>query len=352
MLTTQYHTHTFYGLPNDGFLAPRGVFIDGEKLIVSDTGKNRILIWNKLPSSNTQPADIILGNNSNDVSASSLQYPSGIWTDGKVLIIADAWNHRILIWKNFPTKNHQPADVVVGQYNMKHNQPNLSGVGAVPAPNSLYWCYGVWSSTGNDLWIADTGNRRVLYFQKLPQQNGMSADRVVGQPSFNEREYNPQNAIWPYAIKIADSGEMIVADTQYYRCLLWNNFKTSFAQPADVIVGQPDFESNGANQYQLSPDANTLNWCYDACFWKKKLCVADTGNSRVLIWDSIPQKNNLPANALIGQQDFNINGESSLSMTNTKISNQMYWAFAVNSYHDDLAIADTGNNRILLLKNI
>ncbi|MGL6022916.1 MAG: hypothetical protein ACRC0A_07430 [Chitinophagaceae bacterium] len=351
MLMYKEEIQLFYGMPKDEFLAPRGVFFFEEKLIVSDTGKNRILIWEKLPTSAYHPPDIVLGENLKYRTEVSFQYPSGIWTNGKMLIIADAWNHRVLIWKKFPTQNNEPATIVVGQQDFIHNHPNQLGVGTAPTASSLYWCYGVWS-TGQDLWIADTGNRRILYFDHIPKNNGEMANRVIGQVGFEQREYNPQNAIWPYSIKIADNGGMIIADTQYYRCLLWHDFRTSYLQPADVVIGQPDFESNGANQYKLSPDANTLNCCYDACFFDKQLLVADTGNSRILLWNSIPEKNNVLANNLIGQKKFNTNGESSLSMTNSTLKNQMYWPFAVNSYKKNIAIADTGNNRILLIKNI
>jgi hypothetical protein len=61
------------------------------------------------------------------------------------LIVADAWNHRVLIWNEFPTQNGQPADVVIGQPGMQNNLPNVEGVGTVASAKNLYWPYGVWS---------------------------------------------------------------------------------------------------------------------------------------------------------------------------------------------------------------
>ncbi|MEO7523220.1 MAG: hypothetical protein ABIT58_03960 [Ferruginibacter sp.] len=43
-------------------------------------------------------------NSGGEASAATLLYPSGVWSDGIKLIVADAWNHRVLIWNSFPKK--------------------------------------------------------------------------------------------------------------------------------------------------------------------------------------------------------------------------------------------------------
>jgi hypothetical protein len=166
----------FYGDEGNPFLAPRGVHAAGGKLIVADTAQNRVFIWNEMPGVAYQKPDLVLGqslltdtqrNAGGIADASSLQYPSGVWSDGKKLIVADAWNHRVLIWNQFPTENGQPADVVVGQPDMQNNLPNVNGVGAGASAKTLHWPYGVWSD-GTHLWIADTGNRRVGHHNYCP----------------------------------------------------------------------------------------------------------------------------------------------------------------------------------------
>ena len=97
----------FYGDEGNPFLAPRGLhFIDG-KLIVADTAQNRVFIWNKMPETPYQKPDVVLGqlfstnterNSGGEANAANLLYPSGVWSDGHKLIVADAWNHRVLIW--------------------------------------------------------------------------------------------------------------------------------------------------------------------------------------------------------------------------------------------------------------
>ncbi|MEL6653626.1 MAG: hypothetical protein AAFQ87_22760, partial [Bacteroidota bacterium] len=150
----------FQGEKDNPFLAPRGVVISQGKLIVSDTGQNRVFIWNQVPQGEFQAPDVTLGQsmasgtgrNAGGVSASSLLYPSGLWSDGQRLIVADAWNHRVLIWNRFPEHDGQPADVVIGQPDFAHNEPNVAGLSHPPTAQSLNWPYGVFSD-GKSLWV-------------------------------------------------------------------------------------------------------------------------------------------------------------------------------------------------------
>ncbi len=344
----------FKGPESMPFLAPRGVFLRENQLFVSDTGRNRVFIWNKFPATPFQEPDIVLGQDDADgtsrnagglVSAQSLQYPSGIWSDGQRLIVADAWNHRVLIWHQMPTKHGQPADVVIGQRDFESNQPNAQKVGADPNEHTLFWPYGVFSD-GQQIWIADTGNRRILYFDHYPTENFEPAQQVIGKPDFMTRDYENQDPIWPYSVKISPEGVMSVADTQYYRILIWNDWRTAFHQKADLIIGQSDLDSSGQNQYGLFPMANTLSWCYDTCFFKQGILVADTGNSRVLRFDQLPQQNNQSADDLIGKPNFFTGSENAETVFGTEAN--LYWPFSICADDRRLAVADTGNHRILI----
>ncbi|MEM9547377.1 MAG: hypothetical protein AAGA77_15465 [Bacteroidota bacterium] len=344
----------FLGDKDSPLLAPRGVFLVNNKLFVADTAQNRLFIWNELPTAETRKADIVLGqsakektgrNASGKVSASSLFYPSGIWSDGNKLIVADAWNHRVLIWNNLPTDDGQPADVVVGQPDFESNEPNVNGISTPPSANSLNWPYGVFSD-GQQLWIADTGNRRILYFKTIPATNYAKADAVIGKPNFEERDYDHNDPIWPYSVKISPQGQMTITDTQYYRVLLWEDWKTAFHQKADVIIGQPSFEANGQNQYGWFPKANTLNWCYDTCFYQDGLWVADTGSSRILWFENLPKKNNAEANNLLGQDNFTTGSENKNTIWSTEGS--LYWPFQICIEGRTMVAADTGNHRIVI----
>ncbi len=322
---------TFFGPESTPFLTPRGVFLLQNRLLVADTGRNRVFIWHQMPETSFQEPDVVLGQDDADgtrrnangaVSAESLQYPSGIWSDGQRLIVADAWNHRVLIWNQLPSRHGQPADVVIGQRDFDSNQPNALKVGA------------------------DTGNRRILYYDTLPTENFAPASGVIGKPDFKTRDYDHQDPIWPYSVKIGPDGSMAVTDTQYYRVLIWHDWRTAFQQKADVIIGQMDVDSNGQNQYGLHPMSNTLSWCYDTCFVKEGLLVADTGNSRVLRFVAVPTQNNRAADGLIGKPDFFTGSENADTVFGTEKS--LYWPFSICADGGRLAVADTGNHRILI----
>ena len=131
-------------------------------------------------------------------------------------MLADAWNHRVLIWLSMPMEDGQPADVVIGQPNFHHNDPNVKGVGSSPTSQSLNWPYGVFSD-GKQLWIADTGNRRVLYYKEIPTENFAAADKVFGKPTFKERDYENNDPIWPYSVKVSPNGHSILSSLNLAR---------------------------------------------------------------------------------------------------------------------------------------
>jgi hypothetical protein len=218
-------------------------------------------------------------------------------------------------------------------------------LGKPPSANSLYWCYGVWGHN-EKLFVADTGNRRVLVFNTLPIKNYMPADSVIGAPNFIEKDYDPQSAIWPYSVKVSEHGQVAITDTQYFRVLCWSSIEAALTKPPETIFGQSDLQSNGQNQYLLKPAAHTLNWCYDTHFYKSGIWIADTGNSR-LIWHSVISKElNRTAERLIGHHDFNTGSENADTVRTTE--NSLYWPFAISIQDEFMALADTGNHRIVL----
>jgi hypothetical protein len=81
----------------------------------------------------------------------------------------------------------------------------------------------------------------------------LSADRVLGQIDFIKNAVNlvdpiGMNAPASVAIDKA-SGHVLVADSQNNRVLGWKS-TLAFASggPADLVIGEPDFNSSGCNQ--------------------------------------------------------------------------------------------------------
>ena len=72
-----------------------------------------------------------------------------------------------MVWNRIPSFNNAPADVVVGQASFTTaNQP-----GNVPSAKSMRGPQGVWIQNGR-LYVADTQNNRVLIFNQIPAANG------------------------------------------------------------------------------------------------------------------------------------------------------------------------------------
>ncbi len=267
--------------------APRGVWLDKQRLIVCDSGNHRVLIWQTVPTTDGQPADIVLGQVDFEhegpaqgcgVYERGMHLPSGaVVADGR-LIVADAWHHRLLVWNQLPSNHNQPADYAIGQSDLVSIQPNR---GSAPSATSLYWPYGVAWIDGR-LYVADTGNRRVLAWHGIPTSS-QPADLVLGQPdafSTEENRGGPASARsfrWPHAIA-GDRHQLWIADAGNHRLLGWDHQPTSDVE-ACWVVGQPNMQSTIENPYTAQSE-RTLRFPTDCacktinCSWRTQPIIA------------------------------------------------------------------------------
>jgi hypothetical protein len=165
---------------------PRGLFAAGGRLIVSDSSNNRILIWNSIPNqtnaTNPAAADVVLGKSdcSADETGSTrhtFNQTKGVWSDGTRLVVADSFNHRVLIWNRLPGRSTDDADIVLGT--------GKAGTGR----NQFNEPYGVYSD-GTRLFVADSENNRVLLWEQFPSKDGDLPGAVIGQSNFNRSGKN------------------------------------------------------------------------------------------------------------------------------------------------------------------
>ena len=194
-----------------GMSGPENAVATDGKMIVADAGNNRVLIWNAVPSvSGTEP-DLVLGQNSFDTcetndddqdgnsdnaSARTFSSPAGIWSNGEKLAVIDGGNHRVLLWNTFPTENFTAADVVLGQQDFVsyyRNDADNDSSQDDPSAQTMNLPYQGVFSDGEQLFIADGDNNRVLIWNSWPTENGQAADVVLGQNSFTNITRNDDN---------------------------------------------------------------------------------------------------------------------------------------------------------------
>ncbi len=154
---------------------PISAWTDGQRLVVADRGNHRVLIWNQIPTAPGVPADIVLGQ-ADFVSASPAGGPTGmnrpadVCSNGTQLFVADAGNHRVLIWDRFPTASRTAPDRVLGQGDFFHTTPNDDNQDGVQDPaasaRTLHAADEMLTIHvyGAQLFVGDTGNNRVLIF--------------------------------------------------------------------------------------------------------------------------------------------------------------------------------------------
>ncbi len=314
---------TDIGLAQNSFRLPTAVASDGKYLAVADTDNNRVLIWNSIPATNQQPADVVVGQpdfktgtsnfgGGNTPSAKGLRGPQGVWFQDGRLIVSDTQNHRVLIWNRVPASNGAAADVVVGQPNFTtYSEPNLLKLGADAKANNLLNPVAA-TSDGRRLYVTDLGHHRVLIYNSIPTSNGAAADIVLGQPNLdstndvnsavpNNSKYlcpsngtdSSNNLTFPvrcaatmefprYAV--SDGTKLFIADGGNNRVLVYNSVPTSNGQRADVILGQKDDSLADDGTTQVVSASNSLRTPMSLAWDGSNLYVADTFNRRIMVF--------------------------------------------------------------------
>jgi hypothetical protein len=327
------------------FYAPRGVFLNDEWFVVADSGNHRVLIWPGRPEHDREPASVVVGKDDFVSEGTGLLHlPTGVGILDGHLVVTDPWHHRLLVWRRVPTRSGSPPDYAIGQPDLNCVEPNAGGG---PTARSLYWPYGL-AWIGGWFWIADTGNRRVLGWRGLP--DGFApADVVLGQPGPEHNDENrggapgPRSFRWPHAIA-GDGTTFLVADAGNHRVLGWDSMPCRDSD-AGIVLGQSSFETNSEFPYTKQTAAK-LRFPYAVSLDSDRVAVADTANNRVLLWNSVPGPGCGPeADAVIGQDEFGSNGENRWKAVTR---DSLCWPYGVCLCGGHLAIADSGNNRVMI----
>lgn len=239
----------------DSLRGPQGVWLDdNDGLWVADTINNRVLYYGPI-TGNGQSAILVLGqaNFTTDdqgniaqlptVRADTMLNPMSVTSDGTRLFVSDLGLSRVLIWNSIPRSNRQPADVVVGQpdmttYRINNVEPLCEPTGKDEEDKDIYpaRCAATLSmprfalSAGGRLFIADSGNDRVLVYDQIPTENGKRADVILGQQTellnqssdsaYPDRVASTDSFRTPHALAW-DGLNLYVSDTYNRRVLLY-----------------------------------------------------------------------------------------------------------------------------------
>lgn len=292
--------------------------------------------------------------NASGPSANTLSSPAGnpaIGPEGH-FFLTDTLNHRLLSFRQLPTRNNASADWVQGQPDFNTNGPGVGPVSfGYPMSVAIH---------GQAMAMADVVNSRVLIWHRLPTAPGTAPDVVLGQPDLtsNGAACGPTQLRFPTGVAFSPTGQLVVADSENHRVLVWSGLPTRHGQAPDLVLGQQNFTHcapNDADQdgvQDTASTAHTLNRPRGVWTDGTRLVISDTYNSRVLVWNTFPTRHFQPADTVLGQSDFTLSSpnddDQNGSVDATPSARTLHTPWTVASNGVQLAVSDTNNHRVLI----
>jgi uncharacterized protein (TIGR03437 family) len=317
-------------------------YFAGTNLYVADSGNNRVLIFPQQSNGTFTAATKVLGqidfpyNSPNLIEGRELYLQgngSGIAIDFNSnpphLYVSDPGNNRVLAYNDYrQVKAGVMADLVIGQpdfltgmLNYPKNDPSLLNNQGLYAPEGLQV-----DANGN-LWVADSGNGRVLRFPApFTQAPGQpTANLVIGQASFFQKipDASSQTMSAPYGIAFTADGSLLVSDAVFNRVLFFKKGAGDFTngQTASNVFGQPNYgppsEKTFSSPRMIAVDPDD------------RLYVADSGNNRVAIFPNVPSAGIDPS------PTFSLTGLS------------LPYGVAINQQTGEVWVANSGTSQLL-----
>lgn len=201
------------------------------------------------------------------------------------LAVADAENNRILIY-DAPFTTDENASIVLGQADFTQQQANQGGAG--PADNTVSFPRGLAMDAAGNLYVADSGNCRVIEFQP-PFATNMSASLILGAPANADGSCatGPAALDTPTSVALDAHGDLWVVEANRvaeYTPPFSNGMTPSVVLGQSSASGDPCNAGAPANASgNPPPTAATLCNAVAAAFDPEgDLWVTDTFNGRVL----------------------------------------------------------------------
>jgi MYXO-CTERM domain-containing protein len=273
--------------------------------------------------------------------------------------IADTDNHRVLVGYYFSGPSY-----VAGQHSTFNtgvrNSGGISGA-SLAEPKGVTWWYGSGGAFVQRLWIADSGNHRLLAFTDATFASaawviGQHGDAGVddffkgepndGNPGPNERSLRDPRGMSGSLSDFSGSVQsgFYVADTGNHRVLHFSECNSGLEGPprpcpgADFVIGQKDFytadpSAGGISAFSLNTPTAVAMDRYGGVW------VADTGHNRVLHF----KRRSARADRVLGQPGFD-SGAPPIAVSATTLTAPTGVAVDTDG---NVYVSDTGANRIL-----
>lgn len=370
---------------------PRGITFDAfGNLWAIDVGPGstcRIVMYPPQNQFNGQPATFVIGQSNLNTYSSAGAGPTQTALSNAVYNIAFDKNNNL--WVNdgssirgfeypFGSGGILTMKWMLGEGSWTVNGANSGAANALSlTTRGNTFCF----DNNNVMWVADTGNNRVLGFKPevFYGNIGGNASYVIGQPNFTSstaQTLSAQSLNQPISVAIDKNGYLWVSDTDYIQGNRILGYKNPYGVnvAADYVIGQPNFTTSGygSTQNQFSGNITTIAFDNSGNLW-----VYDY--YRILGFASADLYGNNQPNAswLMFQTSYTGQVTSSLSQEytlqydmagffyQTAVPNeeivtalpnpyQIYYTdslyLAFNS-EDDMWISDTANYRLVQYKN-